>query len=594
MTNHPRILLIDDNPAIHEDFRKILAAPAKSSASIEAAESILFGEIADTRPGANFEIDSAFQGKEALAMVLQARDHGRPYAMAFVDVRMPPGWDGIQTVKHLWKECPDLQIVICTAYSDYMWDDIIRELGHSDNLVILKKPFDNIEVMQLAHAMTRKWQVTQQANLRMDELDRMVAGRTLELQAANENLKLEIIGRTRAQEALVATESHLRQAQKMEAIGQLAAGVAHDFNNVLTVIQGHASMQLSAAKASPDMTGSLQQILDASERAASITHQLLAFSRRQVMKLRVLDLNELLDEISGMLHRLIGENIALHFEFEEALPFIRADLCNIEQIVINLAVNARDAMPRGGSISIRTARAEIDTGMVARNPEAIAGTHVRISVRDTGCGMDAATVEHIFEPFFTTKAPGAGTGMGMATVHGIVKQHNGWIEIESEPGRGTAFHIFLPVADGIPDAGTEPPLSAIFNGDGKTVLVVEDEEAVRAMLRESLQRLGYRVIEAASATEALSAWRSCPKSIVLLLTDVIMPGGMSGRELADTLLAERPDLRVIYTSGYDTDRTEPGLLREGINYLPKPYTTATLADAVYSALEKEAMNTGGV
>src|ERR1051325_947323 len=396
------ILVIDDNQAIHEDFRKILAPDASLAGTLEGTEALLFGSTPTTNHQTSFQLDSAFQGKEGLEMVQRALAEGRPYAMAFVDVRMPPGWDGVETIARIWEVCPELQVVICTAYSDYSWDEIMSKIRTPDGILILKKPFDNIEVLQLAHALTKKWLLTRQANSKLEDLDKMVSQRTSELQSANEKLKEEVRERSQAQKALILSEqrfskasqaspipmaiqdlsteryvdvndgflhmtgftreeaidhtptqlnfwvdpnmratilnqlqrqksiknlecqiqakrgerretlmsvevfdlnaqphllvimqdisehlnleNQLRQAQKMEAVGQLAAGVAHDFNNLLTVIQGHASLRLSDTDATSDMADSLKLILSAADRASSLTRQLLAFSRKQIMQ----------------------------------------------------------------------------------------------------------------------------------------------------------------------------------------------------------------------------------------------------------------------------------------------------------------------
>jgi PAS domain S-box-containing protein len=686
-----RILVVDDNPAIHTDFNKILREGADRGQHLDSAEAILFG---DTRRGPcefeAFEIDSAMQGREGLAMVRKAVEAGRPYATAFVDVRMPPGWDGIETVARMWEVQPDLQIVICTAYSDYSWEDMMRRFGRSDNLLILKKPFDNVEVLQLAHALTKKWQVTEQAALRIEQMDAMVRQRTQELQTAHDRLRsseerfskafhaspipmaihsldegrfadaneafqrmsgfkpAELIGWTaeelnfcadlqarawpllRAQKNLrniecqVATrngevrqalvsmelfnlggephvlmiaedltdkrklESELRQAQKMEAVGQLAAGVAHDFNNILTIIQGHASLQMSLAGLDPDVVDSFRHIASAAERAANLTRQLLAFSRKQVMQQRRLDLNGLVRQISAVLPRLIGEHIRLITDLTPDLPAVFADDCNMEQIVLNLAVNARDAMPAGGTLTVRTEDVTVDDAHLSLVPEAVSGRYVCLSVRDTGIGMDLKTRSHIFEPFFTTKDIGKGTGMGLATVYGIVKQHDGWLEVESESGEGSTFKIYLPVSE---EGEEEPETSAVaFSpgpaGAGRTVLVVEDDPAVRFMVKDILVHHHYRVLEAADGEEALALASEYGEEIVLLLTDMVMPGSVTGRELARRLTADRPQLKVIYTSGYSPDLFDGSLrLEEGVNYLPKPYNSAMLAEILRGALE---------
>ena len=382
-------------------------------------------------------------------------------------------------------------------------------------------------------------------------------------------------------------ESELRQAQKMEAVGQLAAGVAHDFNNILTIIQGHASLQLAVNEMDSDAADSFQHIASAAERAANLTRQLLAFSRKQVMQPKRLVLNGLVRQLSTMLPRLIGEHIRLVTDLAPELPPVFADSCNMEQIVLNLSVNARDAMPSGGTLTLRTEAITVDDEHLRLVPEAVSGDYVCLSVRDTGTGMDFQTRSRIFEPFFTTKDVGKGTGMGLATVYGIVKQHDGWVEVESESGHGSTFKIYLPVSE----EASEPDSSILsFSpdpaGDGCTVLVVEDDPAVRSLVKEILQHHHYKVIEAEDGEEALALAREYTDEIVLLLTDMVMPRGLTGRELAARLLADRPGLKVIFTSGYSPDLFDSSLLlKEGVNYLPKPYNSAMLAEIVRGALE---------
>ncbi|HEX3995725.1 MAG TPA: ATP-binding protein, partial [Acetobacteraceae bacterium] len=488
-------------------------------------------------------------------------------------------------------------------------------LGVNDNLVILKKPFDNIEVLQLAHALTKKWHVTEQAHVRVETLDKMVAERTRALEASNAELRRseerfakafraspvpfviqtprenrfvdvndsflemtgydreEVIGRTplelhfcldyatgpadaekpvRHVEAQVSTkggelrnallsieriivdgephvllmvldisdrlnlEAQLRQAQKMEAIGQLAAGVAHDFNNLLTIIQGHASLQLTLAGHDEDAIDSLQQIAMASERAADLTRQLLAFSRRQVMRPRVLQLNQLIRDLTSMLRRLIGEQVELRCELAEDVPPIWADQTGLEQVIMNLTLNARDAMPKGGCITISTLGTALTVADAEKNPESRAGRYATLTVTDTGTGMDASIRNRIFEPFFTTKETHKGTGMGLATVYGITKQHDGWIEVSSEVGKGSQFRVFFPHTDRIAEPLEVAVQAVAPPGTESTILIVEDDEAVRSLVREVLDHNGYRVFEAEHGEAALEIWKEHRSEIDLL------------------------------------------------------------------------------
>ena len=574
-----RLLVIDDNQAIHADFKKILLPPDEMAAELEAAGAALFGGAAPGPQSAAFELDSAFSGEDGLALVERALAEKRPYAMAFVDVRMAPGWDGIETTARIFAFDADIQIVICTAYSDYSWEEMIKKVGQSDRLVILKKPFDTVEVMQLAHALTEKWELKQKARAQMDQLERMVTERTHELHMANEQLKFEMAEHARAEEAL-------RQAQKMEAVGQLAGGIAHDFNNLLTVIRGYVECLVSQVPSTPDVGEALREIDAAADRAAKLTSQLLMFSRKKRMQLESLNLNVVIAPLASLLRRLLGDNIAVEIETGIAPLFTRADPVMIEMVIMNLAVNARDAMPQGGRLTIRTGEMEIKPGERHADASARAGRFACISVQDTGCGIAPEVLPHLFEPFFTTKEIGKGTGLGLASVFGIVKQHAGWIEVQSEPGHGATFRIFLPVCGQPPGPANHASASAAVAGGQETILLVEDEHPLRRLARTVLQRRGYRVHEAASSAEALSLWNELGSSVQLLLTDMIMPGSMSGRELAEELLKKKSGLKIVYTSGYSADVTNATIkLEDGVNFLPKPYEPEKLLQTVRRCLD---------
>jgi PAS domain S-box-containing protein len=385
-------------------------------------------------------------------------------------------------------------------------------------------------------------------------------------------------------------ENQLRQAQKMEVVGQIAAGVAHDFNNILTVIQGHAGVQLGMGELNESLAESLREISDAATRAASLTRQLLAFSRKQMLQRRPLDVPEALNNLSKMLQRIIGEQISLRIQCAGNLPPVFADAVNFEQIIINLAVNARDAMPRGGPLTITAEPVVIDARYQEREPDAVLGTFVRLSVADEGSGMDETVRSKIFEPFFTTKDVGKGTGMGLATVYGIVKQHQGWIEVESSPGAGSVFKVFLPVAD---QTVQKPPeshagLIPATEDQLRTIFLVEDEASLREMASKILKRLGYRVVTAENGPAALALWPQHRGKIDLLLTDMVMPGGMTGRELADQLLREAPQLPVIYSTGYSMDLFDSDTnFVIGARCLLKPYDASTLATAINAVFAHE-------
>lgn len=687
-----RILVIDDNPTIHEDFQKILSPANHRRPAVNQLAAALFEEAQSADETLSFELDSASQGQEGWEMVKRALGEKRPYALAFVDVRMPPGWDGVETIIRLWEVDPEIQIVVCTAYSDYSWEELQTKIGQPDNLLILKKPFDNVEVQQLALSLTRKWQLNAQATLKLAELNEMVEQRTAQLMVANKSLSAseerfskafhsspvpigiltlpnrrfvdvnqhlakvsgydreEMIGRTTAElfiwetpaladkwferlagEDLVQDEEanirdqtgtlhqvlvslasvtlaeqphvlllaqdvsertllerQLRQAQKMEAIGQLAAGVAHDFNNILTVIQGHSDLLAMTLGTAAEEKESLAEINDASSRAATLIRQLLMFSRKQVMQFRYRDLNDILRNVLKMLERLVGEHVQIDFRPQERLPSIHADNSMMEQIVMNLVVNARDAMANGGKITIATSLETIHRGPTPMDQEQRDGDYVCLALSDTGSGMDAKILDRIFEPFFTTKPAGKGTGLGLSTVFGIVRQHHGWMEVRSKPGCGTTFRIFF-AATQPPAEESEVAVSAALCRGSETILVAEDESALREMVVKTLEIQGYSVLEAASGGEAIEVWKRAGRTIDLLVTDMVMPGKIMGGELAAQLQNQAPSLKVIYMSGYSPGMAGQDIsLLNGRNFLSKPFSIGKLAQLVRTCLDSPA------
>jgi len=383
-------------------------------------------------------------------------------------------------------------------------------------------------------------------------------------------------------------EAQLRQSQKMESIGQLAAGVAHDFNNMLTIIQGHTSSLLAKPSLPPELVDPIQAVYFAAERAAGLTRQLLMFSRKNVMQIKSLDLREIVGNMSKMLQRLLGEPITLEFLPAAENSFVQGDSGMIEQVVMNLAVNARDAMPQGGRLTIGIEAVDIDVSFTNTHPQAREGPFVRLRVRDTGIGMNTETLAHIFEPFFTTKDIGQGTGLGLATVYGIVKQHEGWVEVGSEPGKGSTFDVYLPASDAMPgQIRTSTANTGPVVGGTETILIVEDEPILRSMARDILEEYGYRIVEASSGRDALNVWDRRTAKIDLLLTDMVMPEGLSGVDLARQLLATQPRLKVVFTSGYTTnDVSQEMLIQTHASFLSKPYTHIELAKTIRDCLDR--------
>jgi two-component system, cell cycle sensor histidine kinase and response regulator CckA len=577
----------------------------------------------------------------------------------------------------------------------------------SDNLAILKKPFDKIEVLQLAHALTKKWTLSQQLHCRLQNLDELVNRRGEELRAADEKLKLEIGDRTQIEKALrlseerfskafraspiplaiqslrqqrfvdanhgflaltgynreqlvghtpeeinlwgeadggsfvlkklraemsvrnypyrlrtqqgqlrdtllslelfelegepylliiaqditeqIKLENQLRQAQKMEAVGQLAAGVAHDFNNILTVVQGHASMLLSVQPPDSREGKSLKAISLAADRAGKLVRQLLTFSRKQVIQPRPVEADAVLAAVSEMMPRLLGEQVLMNVIAPKGLPMVVADAGMLEQVVINLAVNARDAMPDGGRLTIKAEAVKLGPDVARDNPEARPGQFLCLSVTDTGCGIPPEVLPRVFEPFFTTKPVGKGTGLGLATVYGVAKQHQGWVEIQTQVGQGTTFKVLLPCLEKRPEAPAKVLTTQVLQGGHETILVAEDEEDVRDFAVELLKSYGYNVYWAVSGQQAIERWTERRDEIQLLLTDMVMPGGVSGRQLAKQLLEQKPSLPVIYTSGYSPGSAGQELAEvQQDNFLAKPYRPSRLLNLVRECLDRAA------
>jgi two-component system cell cycle sensor histidine kinase/response regulator CckA len=813
--NNRRVLVIDDNRAIHDDFRKILSPATAMAVALDATETAVFGRSTEAVQHTKFEVDSAYQGQEAVLLVKEALAAGRPYAMAFVDVRMPPGWDGVETTRKIWELDPNLQVVICTAYSDYSWDEMFEKLGQSDGLLILKKPFDAVEAFQLAHALTEKWWLHQESRRRMEELESRVAERThdlaqslsllnatlesttdgivavdlsgrvvsynarfvacwqfpaemlarrdaaemlahaaglvkdsatflqrlKELQAdpevegfdvielkdgrtferyvfpqwidrkcvgtvinwrditdrkrAEESLRLlgsaveqakesivitdaelglpgpriifvnpafttmtgytadEVRGKTprilqgphsdrvvlrRLRETLSRgdvfegktinyrkdrTEFHLEwhiapirnasgtithfvaiqhditartqletqlfQSQKLETVGKLAGGIAHEFNSILTAIIGQSELLLNELRSGNPLSHNANEIRRAADRAAALTRQLLAYGRKQILRPEILDLNHVIAGMDGMLRHLMGGDVDVNIVSAVGLKAVRVDTGQIEQVIMNMAINAHEAMPHGGKLTLETSNVTLDSESVGRYAELKPGEYVMLAITDTGTGMNEPVKARVFEPFYTTKGVGQGTGLGLATCHGIIKQSGGHITVYSEPGRGTTFKVYLPHVEKPTEA--RPPLreSPVLLGGTETILLVEDDPSLREMASMLLQRLGYTVLAAANGGQALSVLHQRGgEALDLLFTDVVMPQ-MSGKELSDRIRTTHPETKVLFTSAYTENAiAHQGVLDPGVVLLQKPFTPSVLAARIREVMDAPA------
>jgi len=463
-----RILIVDDNPAIHEDFRKVLGASMPAVEGLAELEAALFGEAGAPAATTTFEMDSAFQGQEALKLVTTAQEKNRPYAMAFLDVRMPPGWDGIETAGRIWEQDPHLQIVICTAYSDYSWSDIRTKLGHTDRFVILKKPFDNVEVLQLADALTEKWRLTELAELKMGVLEQAVEERTREIRAANQVLQAEIVERK-------LLECQLVQAQKLESIGQLAAGIAHEINTPIQYIGDSVEFLRSAVTSIDEVLGQYRQLqttpaagssgaILASARAAEeaaeldflraeiprafertfdgVTHvtkivrAMKEFSFPDAHEHSYSDINHALQNtlmVSRNEYKLLA-SVETHFG---EVPEVKCNVSELNQVFLNLIVNAAHAIQASGK--------DAATGLITIRTSAAGGT-LEVAISDNGCGIAPEHANKVFDPFFTTKEVGRGTGQGLAIARAaVMTRHGGTLSFETEVGRGTTFYVRVPV-----------------------------------------------------------------------------------------------------------------------------------------------------
>jgi two-component system cell cycle sensor histidine kinase/response regulator CckA len=418
------------------------------------------------------------------------------------------------------------------------------------------------------------------------ELEIRVQQRTAELTKANETLRMEMAERKKAEADRQKLEEQFRQAQKMEGIGQLAGGVAHDFNNILAVIQMQSDLLKSSSGLSDHQSEFADEIGVTVQRAAALTRQLLLFSRREVFQPCDLDLSASITNTAKMLNRILGDTVQIQLKLASQPMFIHADAGMMDQVLLNLTVNARDAMPNGGKLVIETSGVELDEFAAAQTAQARPGSFVCLSVSDSGCGIPPEILPKIFEPFFTTKEVGKGTGLGLATVFGIAQQHQGWVNVYSEVGHGTTFRIYLPRLARNADAKSSHSAPTAMRGGTETILLVEDDPSLRASVRQTLTQLGYRILEAPTGVKALEVWKQNRDEIRLLLTDLVMPDGMTGKDLAQRILQEKPTLKIIYMSGYSAEAVSKDFpLKEGVNFLAKPFRSAKLAQTIRERLD---------
>lgn len=571
-----RILIIDDNPTIHHDFRKILQ-PAHNDSTLRELEASFFGIPVEATPIVSLQLDSAHQGEEGLELVQTAKAESRPYAMAFVDMRMPPGWDGLTTIEHLWMADPKLQIVICTAYSDNSWQTICDRLGYTDSLFILKKPFDNIEVCQLALALTEKWQVSQRACLQQQKLERIVEEQTKTIREH---------------------EVSIRQKQKLEAIGSLAGGVAHEFNNLLQVISGYSQFVMRDLPHEHQAREDLAHVVDATNRAAAITKQLLCFSRKEPGKMAIQKIDDVLMSTIEMLRPVIGEGITLEVDLRSDTALVKMDPNTLSQAVLNLCINARDAMRQGGTLYLSTAPVELGdrrgTGKKERRPDLPPGKYVAVTIKDTGCGMTEDVRERMFEPFFTTKDVGSGTGMGLAMVFGAVQDHQGAIEVQSEPDVGTTVVVFIPCSNEAVDApciGMDLPTEEGAEvADGVRILVAEDDPLIRRMSVRVLREAGYDVVAANNGQEAIEIANGHESRIDLCVLDMIMPLA-SGKDVWEIARRRWPCAKVVFCTGSDSlNCSDDTSMHDAASMIHKPIDPDVLLRTVRNSLRTRRMS----
>jgi signal transduction histidine kinase len=580
-TDTPRkIIIIDDNPDIHKDFATILTTKPDLS-QLESLEYELFGLNQPARgcSGPRFELDFACQGQEGVQKIKLALAQQVPYQLAFVDMRMPPGWDGLKTIKEIWRTDPMLQVVLCTAYSDYSWEDINQRLGNTDNLLVLKKPFDASEVSQMSSTLTQKWILAKEAEMKRDELERLVGRRTQDLKDSYQRLKAEMAERQ-------ALEDQIVRFQKMDAIGSLAAGVAHDLNNILSGILSYPDLLLMKMEKDDPMYRPLSIIRKSARKAAAIVQDMLTLARRNVAVKEPLDLSavvrEFLDSPECRTILDYQPDVTIVPQYENDLPLLLGSSVHLEKLVMNLVLNAAESMNDGGTIFIDMScvpLTDLPSGYNSINK----GDYIKLTVTDQGMGIDQDDLDHIFEPFFTKKKLGrSGTGLGMTVVWDTVNHHDGYIEVSSKKGHGTTICVYFPITDKSAVADDTVSLREDIGGRGERILIVDDLAEQREIATAIFQELGYVTDAVSSGESALEYLESQPVDVLLL--DMIMDPGIDGLETFERVLSKYPGQKVVIASGYTKNERIRSALQLGATFVHKPYRFEEIARAVKNTL----------
>ncbi len=570
-----RVLVIDDDPNIHRDFERILT---QSEEDEDALERHLFGASTPASIRVPLQIEHRYQGPEGWQAVAEAVEAQQPYSIAFVDMRMPPGPDGLQTIERIWELDSDIYVVVCTAYSDHSWSELSERLRLPDRWFIMRKPVDVMEIRQLVAAISHRWVIEQRQRIETTQL-------RLSACEATETARREIEQRERSERELREKEDRIRQLQRLEAMGAVTGGVAHEFNNLLQVIQSYVAFPLEVLPPATSVVDDLQIAQRAVRRATEITGKLLKFSRRKPVRKTIVSLNRLVREFVEMWRPLLGSRIEVRTSLEAVPATVHADAELLEQVLTNLCLNARDAMPDGGWIEIATRHAACEGH---RRPQC-----VELWMTDTGSGMDDETRNKIFDPFFTTKAVGQGSGLGLAVVYGIVQEHEGEIEVQSEPGIGTTFCIRFPLATetSTAEARREPTVEAAqseLRGHGEAVLIAEDDPTIRDAMVRVFQSRGFSCLAAADGDEAWELFRANHTALRLVVLDEMMPG-KTGLEVFGRIRRLTQETPVLLCTGYDLRIADTTAAADDprLAVVAKPFETRELLQVAAAFLQSE-------